>query len=466
MVNDPTLLSISKASTLIEAGELSPVDLVEVQLQKIEQLNGALNAFVTVVPDVARKAAKEAAAEIRAGQYRGPIHGIPIGIKDIIDTNGIRTTMGSSLFQNNIPRRDATVVQRLTQAGAVLLGKTNTHEFALGVTTNNVHYGPTRNPWDLERVPGGSSGGSAAATASHLCFAALGSDTGGSIRIPSAFCGLVGLKPTYGRVSLQGVFPLATSLDHVGPLTRTVEDAAIILQAIAGFDDADPRSLHAPVPNYRDGLIDARVDGVTVAVSEDVDHIPLDANIRNAFRAVMSQIEALGGEIRDVNLTSTKTSEAVSALILLAEAATAHAERLAKHADQYGRSVLDRLRAGQAIQTDAYIHALRRREVIIREFERLFQHVDFYLTPTVQILPPKIGEDEVQVDSTNVNVVAGCTQFTRLGNLTGMPAIALPWGRSTTSLPISIQLMAPPLGEAELLKLAYALEQHSPSVPA
>ena len=461
MVNDPTLLSISEASKLIEAGELSPVDLVELQLNKIERLGGKLNAFITVVPELAKKAAKEAEMEIRAGRYRGPLHGIPIGIKDIIDTRGIVTTIGSSIFRDNVPDRDATVVKRLTEAGAVLIGKTNTHEFALGVTTNNLHYGATRNPWDLERVPGGSSGGSAAATAANLCFAALGSDTGGSVRIPSAFCGIVGLKPTYGRVSLNGVFPLATSLDHVGPLTRTVEDAAILLQEMAGFDEDDPRSLQAPVPNYRDTLFDASVEGLKIAVSEDIDQIPVDPDILKAFRAMISKIEKLGGEIIEAKLTSAKTSEEVSSIILLAEAASQHAELLAKHSDQYGRNVIDRFRAGQKIQTEAYIKASRNREVITREFELLFQKYDFYLTPTAQILPPKIGQQIVMVDSTEVNVVLGCTQFTRLANLTGMPAIALPCGFSTDSLPLSIQFMAPKLCESELLKLAYALEQRN-----
>jgi aspartyl-tRNA(Asn)/glutamyl-tRNA(Gln) amidotransferase subunit A len=461
MVNDPTLLSISEASKLIEAGELSPVNLVELQLNKIERLDGKLNAFITVVPELAKKAAKEAEMEIRAGKYRGPLHGIPIGIKDIIDTKGIVTTIGSSIFKDNVPNRDATVVKRLTKAGAVLIGKTNTHEFALGVTTNNLHYGATRNPWDLERVPGGSSGGSAAATAANLCFAALGSDTGGSVRIPSAFCGIVGLKPTYGRVSLHGVFPLATSLDHVGPLTQTVEDAAILLQEIAGFDEDDPRSLQAPVPNYRDSLVDSSVEGLKIAVSDDIDQIPVDSDIIKAYRAIISKIEKLGGEINEAKLTSAKKSEEVSSIILLAEAASQHAELLAKHSDQYGRNVIDRFRVGQKIQTDAYIKASRNREVITREFELLFQKYDFYLAPTVQILPPKIGQEVFMVDSTEVSVVLGCTQFTRLANLTGMPAIALPCGFSTNSLPLSIQFMAPKLGESELLKLAYALEQRS-----
>ncbi len=461
MANDPTLLSIFEVSKQIEAGELSPVDLVELQLNKIEQLDEKLNAFVTVVPELAKKAAKEAETEIRSGKYRGPLHGIPIGIKDIIDTKGIVTTIGSSIFKNNIPNQDATVVKRLIKAGAILIGKTNTHEFALGVTTNNLHYGSTKNPWDYERVPGGSSGGSAAATAANLCFAALGSDTGGSVRIPSAFCGIVGLKPTYGRVSLHGVFPLATSLDHVGPLTRTVEDAAILLQEMAGFDEDDPRSLQAPVPNYRDSLADASVEGLKIAVSEDIDQIPVDSNIKKAFRAIISKIEKLGGEIHEVKLPSAKTSEEVSSIILLAEAATQHAELLAKHSNQYGSNVINRFRAGQKIQTDAYIKAFRNREVITREFELLFQKVHFYVAPTVQILPPKIGQEIVMVDSTEVNVVLGCTQFTRLGNLTGMPAIAIPCGFSDNSLPLSIQFMAPKLGEPELIKLAYALEQRS-----
>lgn len=459
MVKDPTLLSISEVSKLIETEELSPVDLIELQLEKIEQLERKLNTFITLTPALAKKAAKEAESQIRAGKYRGPLHGIPIGIKDIINTKEVVTTFGSKIFKNNIPSQDATVVKRLTKSGAILIGKTNTHEFALGVTTDNEHYGATRNPWDNDRIPGGSSGGSAAATAANLCFAAVGSDTGGSIRIPAAFCGIVGLKPTYGRISLHGVFPLATSLDHIGPLTRTVEDAAILLQAMAGFDNHDPRSLHAPVPNYRDHLADASIEGLNIAISEDIDEVPVDSSIRIAYRAMISKIEKLGGEINEVKLTSVKTSEQVSSTILLAEAATHHTELLAKHADQYGTNVINRFKIGQEIQTNAYIKALRNREVITREFELLFQRNDFYLTPTVQILPPKIGQKVVLVDSIEVNVVLGCTQFTRLGNLVGMPVIALPCGFTSNSLPLSIQFMAPTLHESELLKLAYALEQ-------
>jgi aspartyl-tRNA(Asn)/glutamyl-tRNA(Gln) amidotransferase subunit A len=271
----------------------------------------------------------------------------------------------------------------------------------------------------------------------------------------------VGLKPTYGRVSLQGVFPLATSLDHVGPLTRTVEDAAILLQEMAGFDQADPRSIRVPVPNYRDSLADASIEGLKIAISKDVEEIPIDASIRKTFTFIISKVERLGGEIEEVKLTSAKISEKVSSTILLAEAATQHAELLAQHSDQYGTNVINRFKAGQEIQTKTYIQALRNRETITREFELLFQNVDFYMTPTVQILPPKIGQEIVTVDSLDVNVVSGCTQFTRLGNLTGMPVIALPSGFNSNSLPLSTQFMAPKWGESELLKLAFTLEQAS-----
>ena len=464
MADDPTLLSIAEVSEKIETGEISPVELVEHSLAKIERLDDKLNAFVTVVPERARQAAKEAEAEIRAGKYRGPLHGIPIGIKDLIDTKETVTTYGSIIYKDNIPQRDATVVIRLKKAGCIVLGKLNLDEFAFGISTNNLHYGPTRNPWNLDLIPGGSSGGSAAATAAHLCFAALGSDTGGSIRIPAAFCGLVGVKPTYGRVSLQGVFPLATRLDHVGPITRTVTDAAILLQEMAGFDGEDPRSFMAPVPNYRDSLINTNFEGIKIAVSDDLVQFPLDSEVKGAFKTAISKIAQLGGEILEVNLASANLIRPVSKTILQAEAAVQHAELLAKHSDKYGKNVLWRFRAGQKILIDEYIQALRNREVILQEFELLFQDIDFLLSPSVQIQPPQIGQELVIVDSTEINIISGCTHFTRLGNITGLPTIVLPCGYSSDSLPLSIQFMAPRLGEPKLLKLAYAFEQATPEL--
>ncbi|MFQ5821644.1 MAG: amidase [Candidatus Heimdallarchaeota archaeon] len=464
MADDLTHFSISEISERIKTGEISPVELLEQILTRIEQFNIKLNAFVTMDTDRARQKAKEAEMEIRVGKYRGPLHGIPIGIKDLIDTEGIVTTYGSIIYKNNIPNKDASVVRRLKQAGAIPFFKTNTHEFALGITTNNVHYGPTRNPWNFDLIPGGSSGGSAAATAAHLCFAALGSDTGGSIRIPAAFCGLVGLKPTYGRVSLQGIFPLATSHDHVGPITKTVDDAAILLQVLAGFDEEDPRSLMAPVPNYRDGLADATIEGIQFAISKDLNPDPLDPEVELAFKTAISIIERLGGEIIEVRLSSTNLIEDASSTILLAEAAVQHTELLAKHSDKYGANVIGRFRAGQNIKIDEYIRAIRTRDIILREFETLFQEVDFVISPSVQIRPSKIGEKTVIVKSTKINVISGCTHFTRLGNITGLPTIVLPCGYSSDNLPLSIQFMAPKLGEHALLKMAYAFENATPEL--
>ncbi|MFQ6125711.1 MAG: amidase [Candidatus Heimdallarchaeota archaeon] len=464
MADVPIFLSIAKISEQIKTGEISPVELVEQLLARIEQLNIKLNTFVTIDFDRVKQAAKKAEKEIRVGKYRGPLHGIPIGIKDLIDTAGIVTTYGSAIYRNNIPNKDAMVVKRLKRAGAIPFFKTNTHEFALGITTNNLHFGPTRNPWNFDLIPGGSSGGSAAATAAHLCFAALGSDTGGSIRIPAAFCGLVGLKPTYGRVSLQGVFPLATSLDHVGPITKTVEDAAILLQVLAGFDEDDPRSLMAPVPNYRDGFADATIEGVQFAISKDLNPTPLDSEVERAFKTAISKIERLGGEILDVRLASANMIEDASSTILLAEAAVQHTELLAKYSDRYGANVIERFRAGQNIRIDEYIRAIRTREVILRECETLFQKVDFLMSPPTQIRPSKIGEKTVIINSTKINVISGCTHFTRLGNITGIPTIVLPCGYSNDNLPLSIQFMAPKLGEPALLKMAYAFEKATPEL--
>jgi len=463
MSEDPIFLSIAEVSERVRAGDISPVDLVEWSLDRIERVDEKLNAFVTVVPERARQAARRAEAEIRSGEYRGPLHGIPIGIKDIIDTEGIVTTQGSIIFKENIPERDAVVVARLKEAGAIILGKTNTHEFAFGVTTNNPHYGPTRNPWNLDLIPGGSSGGSAAATAAHLCFAALGSDTGGSVRIPAAFCGLIGLKPTYGRVSLHGVFPLATGFDHVGPITRTAPDAAILLRYMAGFDEGDPRSLMTPVPNYHDELAESTVEGARIGVPGELTQISLDTEIREALRAAVSTIEGLGGEIIEMRLKSADRIESVTAPLVLAEAAVQHAELLARHPEKYGSDVRVRLRNGQ-ISVGEYVRGLRSREEIIREVEMIFEEVDFLLTPTVQIRPPGIGQETVILDSEELSVISGCTQFTRLANLTGMPAVAVPFGYGSDSIPLSVMFMAPRLCETELLRLATALEEATPNL--
>ena len=320
-----TSLGIVELAGQLERCEISPVDIVQNYISRINQINSKLNAFVTVSADAALRAARIAEEEIRVGKYRGPLHGIPVAIKDIVDTSGIRTTYGSAIFRDNVPLRDATVVSRLKNAGAIILGKTNTHEFAFGVTTNNPHYGPTRNPWDLDRIPGGSSGGSAAAVAASLCCSAVGTDTGGSVRIPSAFCGTVGFKPTYGRISTAGVFPLAPGMDHVGPIVSSVQDAAVMLQVLAGFDESDPRSLTDPVPDFSQE-IDYSIEGTRIVTSPDLIPDVMDPQVESAYERAISKIEKLGGEILEKKIETADQILACSTMILLAEAATQHAD--------------------------------------------------------------------------------------------------------------------------------------------
>lgn len=463
MSEDLLSLGIAELASKLKGLEVSPVDAVEDCLSRIEEMNPKLNAFVTVTANEARCAAEKAEDEIKAGRYRGPLHGIPLAIKDIVDTAGVRTTYGSAIFRNNVPASDAVVVSRLKEAGAIVLGKTNTHEFALGVTTNNVHYGATRNPWALDRIPGGSSGGSAAAVASLMCYGAVGTDTGGSIRIPSAFCGLTGLKPTYGRVSTTGVFPLAPGMDHVGPIARSVMDAAIMFQAMAGFDSTDPKSVNSPVPDFTQDFVQS-VSGVKIAISPDLIPEAMDPEVESAYKAAISKIQDLGGEIVETRVKTSGLIERVSTTLLLAEAAVQHEELLRKHYDMYGANVIDRFGAGQKITTSEYIRALRDNDRIRRETELIFEDANFLLTPSVQILPPKIGEDKVMIGKSMLDIIPCCVRFTRLANITGIPAIVLPYGYAHNGLPLSIQLMAPRLHEKELLGFACALEKATPEL--
>jgi aspartyl-tRNA(Asn)/glutamyl-tRNA(Gln) amidotransferase subunit A len=463
MATDVLSLNITELARRLKQRELSVVEIVEDCISRINEMNATLNAFVTVSADQARHAAKIADDEIRMGKYRGQLHGIPVGIKDMVNTSGIRTTYGSSIFRSNIPEKDAVAVSCLKEAGAIVLGKTNTHEFAFGVTTNNVHYGATRNPWAPDRIPGGSSGGSAAAVASFMCYGAVGTDTGGSIRIPSAFCGLVGFKPTYGLVSTTDVFPLAMSLDHVGPITRSVSDAAVMLQVMAGFDLDDPRSLNTPIPDLSQNIEDP-IEKTKIAICPDLIPEIMDPDQRSAYESAMSKLENFGAEVLEKRIKSAQQIEKVSTTIMGAEAAVQHSELLKKHSDKYGHNVIGRFKAGQTITTADYIMALRGREVILREIELVFQDVDFLLTPSVQILPARIGEDNVEVCGKELSVVLGCVCFTRLANVTGIPAITLPYGYSDEGLPLSIQLMAPKWREKHLLNLAYNIEKATPEL--
>ncbi len=453
-------LPIERLASLLAKKKVSPVELTAAVLARIERLNPQLNAYLTVLAAEATVGARWAEREIRRGRHRGPLHGIPISLKDNIWTRGVRTTAGSRLLADCIPDRDATVVRRLRRAGAILLGKTNLHEFAYGATTNNAFYGPTRNPWATDRIPGGSSGGSAAAVAAGMCCASLGSDTGGSIRIPAAMCGIVGLKPTFGRVSCDGVVPLARSLDHVGPLARTVADAAIVLCAIAGRDPLDATTLARPVPDY---LAELRrpLRRLRLGWPREYFFDKLDAEVRRAVEAAARTFEQHGARIEEISLSHIGESVDPSTHIALAEATAFHqsAGYFPARAAEYSQEVRARLERGAEVRAVDYLKAFEVQKVVRADFEAAFIRVDAILAPTVPVPAPCIGEKVVTIGSEEETVRAALLRLNRPANFTGLPAISVPCGFTQKGLPIGLQLIGPAFDEARLLRIAYAYER-------
>ena len=426
-------LSIAEASDLLRRKEISPVDLTNACLARIEQLDPKLNAFITVMHDRALAQAREAEAEIHAGRWRGPLHGIPIGLKDLIDTAGVKTTCASALFADRVPSEDAEVVRRLKHAGAVLIGKQNLQEFAWGGTSASSHYGPVRNPWDNERITGGSSGGSAAAVATGMCFGAIGTDTGGSVREPAAFCGIVGLKPTYGLVSTLGVFPLSPSLDHVGPLCRSVIDVEIMLEAIADYDRLDP-TIEKP-----------RIGIVRQPFFDDI-----DSEIAGAFDEAMREIRVLSSEVLEIDLPPTP------AAVQAPEVYAIHSKYFAATPEKYGRWMQERLKQAATIDTVSYMIALDELDQTRRSIEEVFTDVDFVLTPTTPVPPITIAEAlNMSPDPAGELWLRNTRPF----NAYGVPTISVPCGFTQAGLPIGLQIGGPKFSEARLLSFAYAYEQ-------
>ncbi len=449
---------IHQLAPLIQAKQISPVELFENALERIHKLQPTLNAFITTTEEEGRRSAAAADAEIRSGHYRGPLHGIPISIKDLFATRGVRTTAGSKVLANSIPDYDATAVARLHQAGMVLIGKTNMHEFAYGVTNDNPHYGPARNPWDPTRVPGGSSGGSAAAVASSQCSASLGSDTGGSIRIPSAVCGVVGLKPTYGRVSRYGAIPLSWSLDHVGPITKSVEDAAIMLAAIAGPDPLDPSSSSRPLPDYRREM-QWSIRGLRLGVPRQYFFEHVDSAIQGVLSAAIRQFESMGAVPVDVDIPDLENCSAMEAHITLAEATSYHEPYLKKQADDYGPGVRTNLEAGRYLLATDYVKSQRARTLLQRNFNEAFKHADVIVSPTLPAFPPRVGEVWVQSGDLREHIIDAFLRFNIPYDLTGLPGISVPCGFSSTGLPVGLQIAGRPFEETTILKAASAYEQ-------
>jgi aspartyl-tRNA(Asn)/glutamyl-tRNA(Gln) amidotransferase subunit A len=448
-------LTIEQAAKLLRKGEISPLDLVDMSLAQTERLNPALNAFITILAGRARRQARAAGREIRRGNWRGPLHGIPISLKDNIWTRGVRTTAGSKVLSDFVPRVDAEVASRLAAAGAILLGKTNMHEFAYGVTNKNPHFGPTRNPWSHDRISGGSSGGSAAAVAAGLCFASAGTDTGGSIRIPSALCGIVGLKPTFGLVSLVGIVPLAESFDHAGPLTRSVADACIMLQAIAG---KHPKG--TVPPNYR-RLRKDRPRKLRLGWPKQYFFERLDNEVRRAVEKAAECFESLDAHVKEVSLPKLADSIMPSTNIALAEATYYHESQgfYPARVKDYGEDVQERLEWGTKIRAVDYIQALSLRREVQRDFDKVFEHADAILAPTSPIAAPLLGEDEVTIGGETESVRSALLRLNRPANLTGHPAISIPCGFTEEGLPIGMQLIGPRWGESRLLAIALAYEE-------
>jgi aspartyl-tRNA(Asn)/glutamyl-tRNA(Gln) amidotransferase subunit A len=445
-------ISIAEASDLLRRKQISPVDLTKSCLARIERLNPTLNAFITVMHDSALAQAREAETEISSGNCRGPLHGIPIGLKDLIDTAGVKTTCGSALFADRVPTEDADVVQRLKSAGAVLIGKQNMQEFAYGGTSALSYFGPVHNPWDIERIPGGSSGGSAAAVATGMCFGAIGSDTGGSVREPAAYCGIAGLKPTYGRVSARGVFPLSPSLDHVGPLCRNVLDTALMLQAIAGYDSLDPTSVDWPVESYTDALeakTESRIGIVRRPFFDDLDH-----EIQIAFDQALEHISQMSSAIVETELPSVPTA------VQAPEVYAVHSKYFADSPELYGDWMRERIKqAAQATSTVNYAEARQELERVRHSVESVFAEVDFLVSPTTSVPPITISDAMARSPSPAGEL---WLRNTRPFNAYGLPAISIPCGFTRAGLPIGLQIAGPRFGEASLLAFAYAFEQATP----
>jgi len=447
-------MGILETSDLIRGRTLSPVQLTERCLARIEQLNPQLNAFITVTADTALAEARRAEKEIESGHWRGPLHGIPIALKDIIDTAGVRTTAASVLFKDRVPNEDAEVVRRLKEAGVIFLGKQNLHEFAYGGSSVISYFGEVRNPWNPACITGGSSGGSAAAVASEMCYAAVGTDTAGSIREPASQCGVVGLKPTYGCVSVRGVIPLASSFDHVGPITSSVADAAVVLQVVAGHDPQDPTSANASIPNYLDAL-SAPVEHLRIGVPryffED-----LDPEVSSSVEQALAILGKMTREVREVSIDVDADRSLQSA-----ESYAYHAAWVSRTPELYQPETLRRIRAGERVSNDD-IPALKLKLAKSRQaIDAIFRDVDLLVMPTVPVLPPAIDELKEHPEMLRPRELV-LLRNTRPFNVWGLPAISAPCGFSATGLPIGLQIAGPHWKETPVLSLAHAFEQATP----
>lgn len=448
-------MTLLEAAAALRRRETSSVELTEGALDRIARLNPVTNAIQTVMAESARELARQADAELARGRGRGPLHGIPVALKDLFYTKGVRTTGGSKLFAQYVPDHDAAVVESLAGGGAVLVGKAGMHELAYGITSSNPHFGAIRNPWDRDRIPGGSSGGSAASVAAGMVFMAMGSDTGGSIRIPASFCGVVGLKPTFGRVSRYGAMPLGFSLDHMGPLTRSVRDAAAVLNIIAGYDRRDDTSSRRPVENYVPEP-EPSLRGLRIGLPENFYFERLDPDVDQAVRGAFRTAESRGAQVVPLRVPDISAINTVGRMILLAEASALMEPHLAQR-DQFGADVLALLDQGRLLPATDYVNAQRLRRGMQREFAALWPHVDCLFTPTTPITAPRIGETSTTFGGQTEDVRLASTRLVRGINVLGLPAVSIPCGSDRRGLPIGLQIIGKPFAEALILRVAQAL---------
>ncbi len=458
--------SIREIAEEIHAGILTPSELVIETLDRIDELDGEIQAFITVMREQALKDAEQAERELRTGLYRSQLHGVPIAIKDLIAVRGVRTTAGSKVLSDHISRENATVVDLLRKNGAIIIGKTNTFEFAYGP-----YCPPTRNPWDHTRTTGGSSGGSAAAVATGMCLGALGTDTGGSIRIPSACCGMTGLKPTFGRVSCYGVIPLSWSLDHVGPIAHSAEDCAILFDAIAKYDPRDPNSVSGPsttANRYTSTLIGGvegrgplSLQGLKIGVPQDDFVAPLDPEVRKVWRAALRVLEEEGAEVFDVELP--RPTMDLYRMIQKPEASLAHRQNgwFPERSEYYGDAVRSRLIEGQQISAVDYLQALHERRLLSSSFRTVMQRVDALILPTIPIpaIPSKQAGTDIEIDGVVENATIAYLRLTMPFNLSGLPSVSFPCGFNTHNLPIGLQAVGKPFEEATVLRIVHAYQQ-------
>ncbi len=455
-----TALTMREAARLVRERAVSPVELTRACIDRIREHDAELRAFITVLEESALEQAKRAEQAVMRKDALGPLHGVPLALKDCFAIRGVRTTGGSRLLAENIADLDCTVVERLRNAGGVFLGTLNMHEFALGATTANPYYGIARNPWKRDRIPGGSSGGSAIAVAASLCLGSMGTDAGGSVRLPAALCGIVGLKPTYGRISRYGTLPLSLSLDHSGPMTRSVADAALMLQIVAGPDRRDATCSGHPVSNYLEALT-GQIKGLRVGLPREYLADAMDDEVRDAFLKAVQVLQSQGAVTEEVSLPHSRLGPPALVAIALPEASALHGADLKTHPEQYSDQMRTLLYTGSLIPARRYVQAGRARTMIIRDQLGALKSMDVLALPTVVIPAPPVGNTVTAVGDRQVNVDAALPRLTLPFNLSGLPAISIPCGFTSDGLPIGLQIAGRAFAETTILNVAHNYERNT-----